>query len=118
MGAHPQVDTAADEAIRRVLAAEAEGEASVRAAQREADALRELARAGARAIAARTERRIGTLRRRFEALTQRMAADLDARCAAPATGVADAAVDPQLVARAVAAVAAELTAPEKGGAGR
>lgn len=108
MAAHPHVDAAVDDAIRRVLAAEALAEDDVRAALCRAEAMREAARADARAIAARAERRIGVMRHRFEVLTRGEVARLDAQCV-EAAGSAPVGLEPALVARAAQAVAAELT---------
>jgi vacuolar-type H+-ATPase subunit H len=103
-GTAAPADAAVDDAIRRVLDAEAAAEARVNDAHARAEALREAARTEARAIAARAQRRIVAMRHRFEARTRD---DVD-RCAQDAPSAAPA-PDAALVTRIVASLAADLT---------
>lgn len=110
MKARPWIDTAGvDDAIRRVLAAEAAAEASMRDAARSAEAIIDTARTDARAIGTRAERRIRAMRSVFEAHTAGAVARLDATDRDAPAGRDAATVDARLVARAAGAVAAGLT---------
>jgi hypothetical protein len=100
-----------DLAIRRVLDAEAAAEARVRAALDVAEGVRDAARADARSIAARAQRRIVAMRHRFEERTRRDVERIEADAPAATT---HALVDDALVARIVASVAADLTGAATG----
>jgi vacuolar-type H+-ATPase subunit H len=98
-----------DAAIARVLAAEASAREDVAAAAREADALLDDARGRAREIGDRAERRVRTARSRHDAAVTNEVARIEAEAAAQETGHALTGEDREHVARAVAAVAADLT---------
>ena len=98
-----------DAAIARVLAAEASAREDVAAAAREAEDLLENARARARGIGVRAERRVRTARSRYDATMMKQVACIEAEAAALQTEHALTASDRERIARAVAAVAADLT---------
>jgi vacuolar-type H+-ATPase subunit H len=100
---------AVDAAIARVLAAEASAREDVEAAAREAEALLEDARGRAREICASAERRVRAARSRYDAAVGSEVGRIEAEAAAQETGHALNAEDREHVARAVAAVAADLT---------
>lgn len=75
-------DAAVEAAIAQVLDAEHAARDAVREAEEAAAAMTEAARAAARELAARTERRIGGVRARFEQKTSAEVATLDAEAAA------------------------------------
>jgi len=105
---------AVEMAIVRVLDAEHAARDAVRDAEQAAAAMTEAARASARALAERTERRIRVMRAKFEAQVSAEVAALDA--AATDAGVRhdlDTA-DLARVDAAVAALAALVTARERG----
>ncbi len=107
-------DATAEAAINRVLSAERDAREAIAQATREADTMNESARAAARALGERTERRIRALRAAFAA---RLAAEVDAidvQAAAQDAGQPLSADELDHLERAVAALAAELT----GGVGR
>jgi hypothetical protein len=97
-------------AIARVLDAEIAARNAIRDAERMAAAITEAARAGARGIALRAERRIGTVRAAFEARVAAEVADLDTAAAAAAAPHALTPEDFARVELAAAALARELTA--------
>lgn len=101
--------TTADEAIALVLRRERAASDAIAAAQAEALHLAEAARADARAIAARAERRMRCVAAAFEREAQVRTAALDAQAAAMAQAHVPTAQDTALLARAVQALAAELT---------
>ena len=98
-----------DAAIARVLAAEASAREDVEAAGREAEGLLDNARARAREIGDRAERRARTARSRYEAAVMWQVACIEAEAAELQTEHALTASDRERIARAVAAVAADLT---------
>jgi hypothetical protein len=98
-----------DAAIARVLAAEASAREEVEAAAREAEDLLDNARAGAREIGDRGERRVRSARSRYDAAVMKEVACVEAETAALQTEHALTASDRERIARAVAAVAADLT---------
>jgi hypothetical protein len=98
-----------ERAIARVLEAERLARVGIADARREGVETNETARATARAIAERTERRIGRVRARFE---QRIAAEvaaLETAAAALDMRYEPNAADRACLGRAVATLAAELT---------
>jgi len=106
---HREEDLAIEAAIAQVLAAERDADVAVAQCRLDAAAMIEQAHADARALAQRTERRIGRIRAAFEASTAREVARLDAESAQldvrhelTSDEIAD-------VVSAVAVVAAELT---------
>ena len=105
---HPP-SSVVDEAIARVVAAEADAAAAVAQAQAEADAMVEQARSAARAIEACTERRIAAARARFERHVVEQVAALDAQAAALDTDHEPNADDLAAIERAARAMAAKLT---------
>jgi hypothetical protein len=111
--AHPAAHLdAVDAAIASVLDAEHSARDAVAQAGEAAAAMTEDARAGARDLAARTERRIRSIRAAFEART---AADVAALDAAATDAGATHRLTPGERARldvAVATLAAELTRPD------
>jgi len=111
---HPAPPSAAVEAaIAGVLDAEHAARDAVTQAGEAAAAMTEAARAASRALAARTERRIRSIRAAFEARTAAAVAALDAAATDP--GVAHE-LTPDERGRldaAVAILAAELTRPEE-----
>ncbi len=111
MSAKPTVesDTAVEEAIAQVLAAERAAADSVAQANRDGAAIADQARERARAIAQRTEGRMERVRAAFEAATQAQLADI-----AVAVEVIDDRAPPtpgdrDRLAAAVTALAATLT---------
>jgi hypothetical protein len=98
-----------ERAIARVLEVERFARVAIADARREGAEMNERARATTRAIAERTERRIGRVRARFE---QRIAAEvaaLETAAAALDTRYEPNAADRACLGRAVATLAAELT---------
>ncbi len=105
----PPADTAVDEAIGRVLAAERAARDDVVNAASESAAIVDRAREAARAIAERTERRMHCVRERFAARTAREIADIDAEATAQDAARSLSTEDLVRLERAVAALCAELT---------
>lgn len=105
----PSADTAVDEAIGRVLAAERAARDDVVNAASESAAIVDRAREAARAIAERTERRMHGVRERFAARTAREIADIDAEATAQDAAFSLSTEDLVCLDRAVAALCAELT---------
>jgi len=102
-------EATAEAAITRVLNAERDAREAIAQATREAVTMQENARAAARALSERTERRIREVR---AALAARLAAEveaIDAQAAAQDAGQALGAAELARLERAVAALAAELT---------
>jgi vacuolar-type H+-ATPase subunit H len=109
MATPSSVDTAVETAISRVLDAERCAHEDVDRATRNAAAIAETARATARAIIERNERRIRTLRTNFETRAQREVAAIEAEALDQDT-VRELSPDDLVRAkRAVAALACELT---------
>ncbi len=104
----PSADTA-DEAIALVLRHERAAREAIEAAQAEALQLAEAARAQARATAARAERRMRCVAAAFEHEAQARTAALDAQAAAMAQAHVLTPQESAQLARAVQALAAELT---------
>jgi hypothetical protein len=100
---------AVERAIARVLEAEQFARGAIADARRESAAMNERARATARAIAERTERRIGRVRAGFERRIVAEVAALEAAAAALDVRYEPNAADRADVGRAVANLAAELT---------
>lgn len=107
-------DNAVEAAIARVLDAEHAARDAVRGAEQEAVETNEAARATARAVAERTERRIGRVRAAFESRTAAEVAAIDA--AAMEAGARHELADDELLRldAAVAALAARLAGGEPG----
>jgi hypothetical protein len=103
-------ETAVEAAITRVLSAERDAREAVAQATRDAAAMSENARGAARALAERTERRIGTVRAAFEAVVAADVAAIDADATAQDASQPLSADDLHRLERAIAALAAELTA--------
>jgi vacuolar-type H+-ATPase subunit H len=106
----PSADTAVDEAIGRVLAAERAARDDVVNAASESAAIVDRAREAARAIAERTERRMNSVRRNFAARAAREIADIDAEATAQDAVRSLSTEDLVRLERAVAALCADLTA--------
>jgi hypothetical protein len=96
-------------AIARVLEAERSARAAIAAARAEGSATNERARAAARALAERTERRIGRIRERFEGEVAAEVAALDRSAAALDLRYAPTPADLAALERAIARLAAEIT---------
>src|SRR5512137_2560525 len=107
--AHPVADAVVDDAIARVLAAERAARESVAAVERQCAARVDDARAAARAIDERAERRIRAARERFEANVAREVEDLQAQADSLAAPRAPSEADARAVDAAVATLAAILT---------
>jgi hypothetical protein len=105
----PAPDAAVDAAIARVLDAEHKARDAVRDGEAEAAAMIELARASARALGERTERRIRGVRAAFEARTSATVAALVAEADAAGAAHELTAADLVRLDAAVAALAALLT---------
>ena len=105
------LDSAADAAIARVLEAERAARAELDRTAIAAAGIVETARDDARSIRERTDRRIARLRERFAAQAAREIAAIEGEIAAQDSVRALDAEDLARVARAVAALAAELTTP-------
>ena len=110
MATPSSADAPVETAISRVLGAERAAHDDVAQATRDAAAIVEDARAAARVIAERTERRIRTLRDNFETRTARDVAAIDAQALAQDAQRELAPADLARLDRAVAALASELTA--------
>lgn len=98
-----------EQAIARVIEAERAARIAVADAQREAAARIEEARTTARAIGERAERRVIAIRTRFERRIAAEVAAFDEPARAPVSNDTLHADDRASLARAVAALAAELT---------
>jgi vacuolar-type H+-ATPase subunit H len=105
----PPSDADVDAAISRVLAAEQAAREAIAATERESDALIDAARADARAIGERTERRIRVARERFEAKVEQEVDAIRREAAALETRHVPTADEVARVERAVRTLAAELT---------
>lgn len=102
-------DREVEAAIARVLAAERESQEAIAAAHAEAAAIAERSRAGVRALAEHTQRRMRRLRAAFERRTGAELASLQMQAEALAAPQPPAADDDARVAGAVARLVAELT---------
>lgn len=105
---HPAAATA-DDAIALVLRREHAAREAIAAAQAQALHLAEAARADARDIAARAERRMRRVAAAFEHVTRARTAALDAQAATMAQTQVPKPQDAERLARAVQRLAAELT---------
>jgi len=105
----PPGEAAAETAITRVLNTERAAADAIAQATREAATLNDNARAAARALVERTERRIRAVRAAFAARVAGELAAIDAQAAAQDAGQPLAAADMGRLERAAAALAAELT---------
>ena len=109
MATPSSADAAVETAISRVLDAERAAHDDVDRATRDAAAIAEAARATARALIERTERRIRTLRTNFETRAAREVAAIEAQALAQDTVRELTPDDLARLKRAVAALACELT---------
>ncbi|MFO1324424.1 MAG: hypothetical protein U1F15_10195 [Burkholderiales bacterium] len=105
----PSADAAVEAAIERVLSAERQARDAVEQAARDAAALADAARADARAVAERTDRRIRNLRATFATRAEREIAALDAEAALQDAARELSAADLERLAQAVDALARDLT---------
>jgi len=109
MATPSSADAAVEAAISRVLDAERAAHEDVDRAARDAAAIAEAARATARAIIERNERRIRTLRTNFETRARHEVAAIEARALEQDTRRELTPDDLARLQRAVAALARELT---------
>jgi len=111
----PSAEAAAETAIAHVLSAERGAGDAIAQAAHEAAVVNELARARARALVERTERRIRAVRAAFAARVAGEVAAIDAQAAAQDAEQPLAAGDLERLDRAVVALAAELTGERRDG---